>query len=324
MIPVAHDSDSELDHLGWISPATQDAVVPVEARCTAARMPSVVDSCNQDVPRVRHDRTRLTDLLLEMYIERRDVRAWQQSNGAYFPDYGAVTEDDLACHLSGGPRKGGVLTKDGTPMVDKKSGALLTVRRDTMGHYLLSPENKCRVFVFDIDVATAGVWGGERFEARAEFAKPDSPYREGLIGQLLITAECIARRAHRELDIPVAISFSGNKGVHVTGFTGSEAAAHVRSAAHDVLDAIGSFTPLRGSNFFAPENPEMSLSIEVFPKQESIDADKLGNLVRLPLGINRKSNGASCFLRVGGGARSRFQEMDPIEALSGALPWSTP
>jgi len=86
-----------------------------------------------------------------LFIERRDVKAWQQENGGYFPDYGPLTLKDLRSHLAGLPQYGDVLNQDGTPRTDK-NGHKLRALRAHMGHYLVSQENKCRLFAFDIDL----------------------------------------------------------------------------------------------------------------------------------------------------------------------------
>lgn len=236
----------------------------------------------------------LANLLAQRFISRSDVKAWQEPSGIYRPDRTKITRADLNAHIA---------------------------RERTMGHYLLGTDDRCKFFCFDIDLAKQGVWDGQPIEPRKEFLDDASPYREGLTGQLVIAAESLAREANRAVDVPVAIAFSGSKGVHVYGFTGPEPAADQRTAALSILESIGSFKPLRGANFFAHENPEMSVEIEVFPKQGSLDGKDLGNLLRLPLGRNLKSGREGCFLRCGGGKRAKFARMDPIAALSGVLPW---
>lgn len=191
-----------------------------------------------------------------------------------------------------------------------------------MGHYLLGQDDKCKFFCFDIDLAQDGVvYDDMPIKPRAEFGDPASPYRELLTSNLVITAEILARRTRQLFDIPVAIAFSGSKGVHVYGFTGADVAADVRSMAMAVLKKVPQYKPLRGENFFVHENPEMCIELEVFPKQNSLDGKDLGNLLRLPLGKNLKSGKEGCFLRTGGGARAQFARMDPVAALSGELPW---
>ena len=233
-------------------------------------------------------------LLADRFIERSDVKAWQQPDGGYRPDRTDVTMGDLRAHLN--------CTR-------------------TMGHYLISPEDKCRVLIFDIDLAKTGVWDGQPFEPRTKFADLSSRYREGLVGQLLIMGEELARATHRFAELPVVISFSGNKGIHVAAFTGSEPASDVRALGQKIAKYVG-LVPLRGANFFAHTNEEMSVEVEVFPKQDSLDGKDLGSLVRLPLGVNRKSGCESMFVSVGGDKRSTFKRMDPIAALTGTLPWA--
>jgi hypothetical protein len=234
-------------------------------------------------------------LLSDLFIERRDVKAWQSEDGKYFPDLSEVTDTDLHRHLSG---------------------------ERTLGHYLLSPEDKCRLLAFDLDLTETGVWNGEPIAPRVEFANLDSLYRAGLIGQVLIVAETLARMTYRELDVPVAIAVSGSKGCHVYGFTGSEPASLVRGAALDVIDACGCFGAAQGASVFAHEHAEMNVHVEVFPKQASLEGKKFGNLMRLPLGRNRKTGNEGFFVRVGGDRRSTFCPMDPVAALGGQLPWS--
>jgi hypothetical protein len=257
----------------------------------------VIEDCSKEVARsgVHETAGVLAHLLSDLFIERRDVKAWQCSDGKYFPDLSEVTDADLHGHLSG---------------------------ERTLGHYLLSPEDRCRLLAFDLDLTGTGVWDGEPIAPRAEFANPDSPHRAGLTGQVLIAAETLARTIFRELDVPVAIAFSGSKGGHVYGFTGSEPASLVRGAALDVIDACDCFRAAQGASFFAHEHDEMNVHVEVFPKQASLEGKKLGNLMRLPLGRNRKTGNEGFFVQVGGGRRSTFYPMDPVAALGGQLPWS--
>ncbi len=236
----------------------------------------------------------LADRMLDLFVERRDVKAWQQADGGYRPECAPLTRLDICAHLSGD---------------------------QTLGHYLLSREDKCRLLAFDVDLARSGQWDGRSIEPRVEFADLSSPYREGLVGQVLIALEHIARVLRRELDVPIAIAFSGSKGGHVYGFTGSESASLVRDAALDVIKMCGCFVATRGANFFSHANAEMCCEVEVFPKQSSLDGKEFGNLLRLPLGRNRKSGNDGFFLRVGGGRRSQLCPMDPLAALGGELPW---
>lgn len=239
----------------------------------------------------------LARLIGGRFIERRDLKAWQQPDGSYRPDRTPLTPADVEAHLSG---------------------------KRTLGYYVVSADNTARVLAFDIDIAKTVTWAEGTVDARAEFAKPDSLYRSLLTKQLNATARVLAKRLHAVADIPIAVAFSGSKGVHVYGFTGSMPAADCRGLAVDILEGFAgervAFEPLRGKNFFKPNNPKLAIEIEVFPKQDEVADGSLGNLLRLPLGINRKSGNAGHFLRFDG-HDVEFAEMDARSALMGELPW---
>lgn len=126
----------------------------------------------------------------------------------------------------------------------------------------------------------------------------DNPDTMALTARLQETAWRLAARTATLLEVPVAVSYSGNKGVHVYGLVGEQPARDVRIAAELILDSFdGRYAPSRGRNFFRDNDEAFDcLSIEVFPKQESLDGKDLGNLIRLPLGINRKSGLRGYFL----------------------------
>lgn len=238
----------------------------------------------------------LQNTLAKRFIQRSDVKAWQQSGGAYIPDRTPITRADLAAHLA---------------------------CERTMGHYLLGQDDQCKFFCFDIDLKVDCVWEDVPFKPREEFANTTSSYRPQLVTDLVIAAEGFARRIHHLYEIPVAIAFSGSKGVHVYGLTGPSPALDIRLAALAVLKALPQWKPLRGENFFAHENPDLSVEVEVFPKQSSLDGKDLGNLLRLPLGRNLKGK-EGMFLQCGSGAYPNFKPLDPMTALGGkVLPWAS-
>ncbi len=107
--------------------------------------------------------------------------------------------------------------------------------------------------------------------------------------------------------------------MHVYGFTGQCSAELVRLGAIEVLESFREISPARGSNFFKhSEFPQ--LSIELFPKQDSLEGKDLGNLMRLPCGRNLKG-GSAFFVDL----RSRITEIterDPIKALTTDDPWA--
>lgn len=234
-------------------------------------------------------------LLGQRFIERRDVKAWEYDN-RWEPDRSNVTLSDIRTHLAG----------------DR-----------TLGHYLLSKENKTRLFAFDIDFRKIAVDDdGNEWEPRKVFLDRSDPRRNELASEALLMAEGLARRTHRLTDCPVSIALSGGKGLHVYCFTGSVPAADARTICHTVLESFGVFTQTRGANFWQHVDAWKSLEIETFPKQDALDGKDLGNLMRLPLGVHRKTGVRSTFLRIVPDQRSKgLIRMDPLDALNGALPW---
>lgn len=244
-------------------------------------------------------------------IERRDVKALQDERGHYRPDgryvkqgdswkceeYFPFKMSDLIAHLEG---------------------------EKTYGHYLVSPEGKCRIFCFDIDLTAKGKlrhwseterdWVYRDIEPRKVWTEMSAD-RDDLKVQLRCMAEGLAIRAHRLLEIPVAVAYSGSKGLHVYGYTGSMDAVDARAFAMDVLGGFDCFEPARGDAFWRHRDAYHSLEIEVFPKQDEVRADGFGNLLRLPLGINRKSGQAGFFVDLSA-PYNVIQADDPMLALT--------
>lgn len=227
-------------------------------------------------------------------IERRDVKAVQDNQGHYRPA-GNYEQTD----------KGWVCTEHHpftmTDLVDHLNGT------KTYGHYVVSPEGKCRVFAFDIDLKAEGRLR-EWDEAASDWAYRDVAARDvwrthepvedytDLQVQLRCMAEGLALRVSRTLGIPVLVAYSGCKGMHVYGLTGSVDAGDARTLAVGVLQSFECFEPARGNAFWRHRDAYHSLEIEVFPKQDEIRSDGFGNLIRLPLGINRKSRQEGFFV----------------------------
>lgn len=248
----------------------------------------------------------IAKLLAGRLIERRDVKAVQQKDGAYHPDHEPFTLADLIAHVEG---------------------------KRTYGHYVVSKESTCRMICFDVDLVP-----GRRLEA--PFPEPNPPiyYHDGwpdqveiwprdewtnngphkvdLACQLRVLTQGLAERIRELLDVPAMVAYSGSKGMHAYGILEpGTPAADARELAMMVLDTIGEFEPERGKNFFRHKRAFTALSIEVFPKQTEIRPDGgLGNLIRLPLGINQKSGRAGFFLDLGL-PMNKFAADDPLVAL---------
>lgn len=235
--------------------------------------------------------SRTANLLASKFIARSDVKAVQRSNGDYNPIDKPFTRRDIEAHLHG---------------------------EVTYGHYLLNTDAQCKLFVFDIDldkwdtihpenneylrapseVDTDGVWRNfAPCDPRAVWLdRSRKVERQYFKYQLRMMASSLASVIAAELDIPVACTYTGAKGLHVYGFTGLMPASDVRDGASLVIEKMGTFDQHRGNNFFKhknnPNDAEASyqcLTLEVFPKQVALDAKGYGNLCRLPLGKNLKN-----------------------------------
>lgn len=238
----------------------------------------------------------LEDLILETFVARSDVYARQDLNGGYMPVYQPLDANTVARHLR---------------------------REISVGHYLATGEGITKVVALDIDLEPHGVWmqypepdeypmdlGGAELDqwmstrVTVHPARPRLDWRDrshpgrAWYKQLLRTAaEYLASAMERELGIPTLITYSGHKGVHVYGLTSGVHVSEAKAGAELTLHSAGrhfgaEFEPLRGNNFYqlAGGPPwAQSFAVETFPKQDTMEGKKLGNLMRLPLGGHLKS-----------------------------------
>ena len=261
--------------------------------------------------------TNLANLFASKFIARPDVKAIQFRNGAWAPH----------CEIN--------------PETRKHDGARIPWRREdleahlqgtsTFGHYLLSTESQAKLFAFDIDLEKAGhlpsgpFFGEdepelvEESDLRGSWLNRAHVARDYMKLQFKQLAHLLCAKIVTELEIPCAVAYSGGKGVHVYGFTGLMPAKDVRWAAQIIIDDLPELTAVRGVNFFK-HSAFPNLSIEVFPKQETLDGKDLGNLMRLPLGRNLKSSDPTFFIDMTAPLGS-MQPMDPVTALQIENPW---
>lgn len=289
----------------------------------------------------------LVNLIAKKFIQRRDVKAVQFSSGAYVPDVELKNP------------------KPHEPFGFKRSHIESHINCEaTYGHYLLDTEGKCRVFAFDIDlekskydengnqVEPGGFWvdtppfDGTMSDSisNEEFDKLCTPYpcdprkiwhdrrqvaaRKWYKTQMGMLARNFATIISRDIGIPCAAAYSGNKGVHVYGFTGSLDANEVREAAMMALDISDQWEPSRGKNFFRHklQDPTLgypSFSLEVFPKQDSTSGTKgYGNLMRLPLGKNLKApDNPTFFIDLNTPVSELSPHSDPVALLESGDPY---
>lgn len=276
----------------------------------------------------------LHDLLAKKFVQRRDVKAVQQVDGTYRPDRTPWKRSDFKAH------------------VDKSA---------TFGHYLSDQDSNVKLFVFDVDLEPNGTWverpdlstldpsvvEGPELDAwfekstivhqstpREDWKNRKHPGRSWYKFQLRTMAEMLSSAIHKELGIQVVCSYSGNKGIHVYGFTGVVPAHEARAgallaleAAGNSFSATGEFVPVVGKNFYQynsddPVDGFRNLKIELFPKQASMDGKDLGNLVRLPLGRNLKNPKDPCFFLDQSAPHNELvPHPDPVALLEGRSPW---
>lgn len=231
-------------------------------------------------------------LIGSLFVQRRDVKAYQKKTGAYKPIKTPWTLKDIQNHLDG---------------------------RVTLGHYLVDHEGKTKVVAFDIDFEkTYTLRDGSEINPREVFSDPNDPARGELVRAVRCLADGIAWRLKRlHPSIAVFTAFSGSKGIHVYGcFGGSTTAEAAQGLGVSLLKSFAGgdfFIPLKGDNFFQSElHP--NLTIEVFPKQGKIGKDGFGNLLRLPLGINQKT-GKEGFFYDPMAPLNELNPLDPLDVL---------
>lgn len=244
----------------------------------------------------------LAKFIAKNMIAREDVRASQlpSGHGAYVRVDGKWKMKDLIDHVVGA---------------------------ETYGHYLLDQDSQVKVLAFDIDLTQSGVYlpyaetdllqytsnpdlvNDEYFiecnprDAWVDRKHPARPWLKQQLRELAdrFTAECY------KMGLPTFATYSGSKGVHVYGILdGRTPAKDARILAHLIADNVAAtlsaqgdtyeFTASKGKSFYAITCDSASyyrdfgnFSIEVFPKQDQIEPNRLGNLMRLPFGKNLKN-----------------------------------
>jgi hypothetical protein len=265
----------------------------------------------------------LANLFAKKFIARPDAKAVQVADGSW------------RLHTVDGKRESARLPWRREDLNDHIAG------RASYGHYLLNTDNTCKLFAFDIDLEKAGkvpateystvqpmdpwVYYADEPDLRAAWLNRAHPARIYMKYQFKLMAHMLLRAIHEQLSIPCIAAYSGGKGVHVYGFTGPIPAADAREGIQIVLESLGCFKAVRGENFYkhvedSPDKGFPNLSIETFPKQGSLDGKDLGNLMRLPLGRNTKSQDPTFFIDMTT-PLSDMLPMDPEWALTTDDPW---
>ncbi len=137
----------------------------------------------------------------------------------------------------------------------------------TLGVYPVRQDNQCRFLVLDVDIAP---------EQRRGHAGGRPPRYEALLGDCLAAARKLAAALGR-LGLETLVCDSGGKGHHVWVLFAEFWPA--RDARRLALGVLASCRPLPAT-----------VAVDVFPAQDKVAPTGLGNLVKLPLGIHRKTS----------------------------------
>jgi hypothetical protein len=217
----------------------------------------------------------------------------------------------------------------------------------TYGHYLLDADSNCRMFAFDIDLTKEGFFlplipfedGMDPTAWEAMTSSPVAynpreawmtrePHSRGWAKtQMGVLARRLVSQIQKETGLPCAAAYSGSKGVHVYGFTGPLPAAQVRAAALYILESTDDWEPDRGQSIFKHklQDPVLgypNFTIEVFPKQDSLEGKDLGNLMRLPMGRNLKTDDPCFFLDLTTPAGVFQPHSNPVKLLETGEPYA--
>ena len=225
------------------------------------------------------DMKRLARMYAKLFIARQDCKAIQHQGPSGAIMYSPVRRD------SRDPNS--LLPWSMQDLIQHISG------ESTFGHYLLNAESESKIIAFDVDLTSKpfDLIGGK--VPRDEWHDRRSEHRTTMKTVLKSTAHMIVE-AIKELDIPWAVAYSGNKGLHVYGFTGKLPASDIRTAGNIIMEnelVANHFQRSGNSGFLfdSTKDEYAMVTIEMFPKQDKIDGSGFGNLMRLPLGIHRKS-----------------------------------
>ncbi|NDD31391.1 MAG: hypothetical protein EB084_24330, partial [Proteobacteria bacterium] len=135
----------------------------------------------------------------------------------------------------------------------------------TVGIYPLRLDNTVNFGAIDFDLPKSFI----------ERSAPGRPEWLQAMGQMLEFAERLRRIAH-ERGLFVHLEDSGWKGLHAWVFAAAPLPAVVMRKLLDTLLGITGPLPL-------------GIRTEVFPKQNVLPLDKLGNLIKLPMGLHRRT-----------------------------------
>lgn len=218
-------------------------------------------------------------LYRKLFVHRSDVFAEQQENGDYYPVNRELTDADIAAHLAG-HKSYGVYVID--PGLRTAEGGALVVHPNTV-HYV----------VFDLDTYDTQALD---FLRRAV---------ERLIAPLAYAWD--RSNAHRQC---LLLEDSGGKGYHMWLFLDAPVAA--RRARAWAAKVAAEYKQMARTVPQAEGAEHVGWpALEIFPKQDTVQPGKYGNLVKLPFGVHGKTRARSYVVPTPGWA-TQLEDVRPF------------
>ena len=259
------------------------------------------------------DTSELARLLGARFIQRRDVktRQWGHGEHAKIPVGGYSPVRARPVGQWSETNKGEHIPWKRSDIIDHLEG------HKTYGHYLVDPEGMTRVVAFDVDFDKEFPFEGQILKPREVFGT-DHPGAIAMNEAVRCLADALAYRLKWKYPrLTVCTSFSGSKGIHVYGlFAEPTFASTARGTGISVIASMVSLEPSRLG--YKPIRESLPLEVEVFPKQEKVGRGGYGNLMRLPLGIHKKTEGPSYFYDPTSDPTT-IEPMDPTLAITEGL-----
>nr|DAK84400.1 MAG TPA: DNA primase small subunit [Caudoviricetes sp.] len=279
----------------------------------------------------------LAKQIAKRFVQRKDVKAIQVADGGYRPIREPWKLKDFVSHVTG-EQTFGHYTCDADGLTKLIVFDIdLDDLKDNSGTWVFLEDETLATLETDEEL-DAAIKAGTRVGLNPREAWHDRrhPARPWLKQQMRTMVEYITSGIQNHLQLDSAAAYSGNKGCHVYAFFPEPVDARVaRKAALMTLEYAGKlispnegFEPFKGVNFFkhALDDPYygfQNLTVEIFPKQATMEGKDLGNLVRLPLSKNLKNPKDPCFFidqRLG--LKELRPHSDPIALLASGNPYN--
>lgn len=249
----------------------------------------------------------LARFIAKNMIAREDVKASQlpRGQGAYVRNDSKWTMKDLIDHVTGSQTYGHYLLDQGSNV----KIIAFDIDLCQTGHYIpFTPEDQERYA--DDPTLTNDQYFIE-CNPREAWLDRRHPARPWIKHQMRELVERFTTEFHN-IGLKTFATYSGNKGVHAYGILdGRTPAADARILASLVYENLGEtltrddpdpepafyfLKPSKGKSFWTLTSDGSpfyrsfdNFSIEIFPKQDHIEPNRLGNLMRLPFGTNLKN-----------------------------------